>query len=467
MKDGPVEMARLLASSTVAAVTSSDRALPIPSLRRRRHARRTAALLVTGALLVGPMPPLGVADELDDRRRAAQESAAASQRRSDDLQASIEGMSADLAQTVADLAGTEARLPAAQEQLRLALVDLQAAERRATMLQTRLTDATRQQTAIGEEIATMAVREEAVRAGVGQLARQAMKDGGQIATLAVILGARDPQDFSRAMQSTSSAQRIQDNLLDELVTMGATARNAEARLGAVTDEIAELKAEADVEVALADQARAAAAAREDEIQALIAQQQATQQRLSGMKAQAESDQAENNRQRAALEGELAAIIAEQQRAASPVPRSTAAPPPSSGSGAMLANPTSIDPMYVTSDFGMRLHPILGYARLHAGIDLRTYCNTPLYAPRDATVQWAQWRNGFGNQVMLNYGTVNGRSLMSSSNHMTSLTVSDGQQVNQGDLIGYSGNTGLSTACHLHFEVYQDGSPIDPSPLLGR
>ena len=111
------------------------------------------------------------------------------------------------------------------------------------------------------------------------------------------------------------------------------------------------------------------------------------------------------------------------------------------SGALFGNPTSINPMYVTSEYGMRLHPILGYVRLHAGIDLRTGCNTPLYAPRDATVLWSQWRNGFGNQVMLDYGTVEGNSVMSSSNHLTRSVVRAGQGVAKGQLIGYSGNTG--------------------------
>ena len=133
---------------------------------------------------------------------------------------------------------------------------------------------------------------------------------------------------------------------------------------------------------------------------------------------------------------------------------------------MFSNPTSIDPIYVTSEYGMRLHPILGYRRLHAGIDLRTYCNTPLYAPRDATVRWSQWRGGFGNQVMLDYGYLNGNSVMSSSNHLTRSVVSDGQRVSRGQLIGYAGNTGLSGACHLHFEVYLNGATTNPRPLLG-
>lgn len=446
-------------------MSSSPRVLPVPA-PRRRTLRRTAAAVLAGMLLVGPMSSTGVADDLDNRRRSVEDQSDAAQRRSEELRASIEGLSADLAQAIADLAATETLLPAAQERLRLAREELQAAERQATMLQTRLADATSQQTAIGEEIAALAEREDQVRAGVGELARQAQKTGPDASTLAVILDAQDLQDFTQGMQATSTAQRIQARLVDELATTTSAARNAQARLAAVTDTIAELKAQADAEVARAEQARADAAARQAEIDDLVAQQQATQQRLAGMKAQAEAEQAENDRQRAALEDELAAIVAEQQRLAAEAGGS-GAPRPSSGSGAIFANPTSINPMYVTSSYGMRLHPILGYERLHAGIDLRTYCNTPLYAPRDATVQWAQWRNGFGNQVMLNYGTVNGQSLMSSSNHMTSVAVRAGQQVRQGDLIGYSGNTGLSTACHLHFEVYQNGSTIDPAPLLGR
>ncbi len=423
-------------------------------------------LLVAGVLLVGLAPPVA-GDDLDNRRRSVEEQADATQQRAEELQASIEGLSTDLAKVVEELAATQARLPAAQEQLRLAQEELAAATRQATMLQTRLADATTQQATIREQIATLAAREDEVRTSIGELARQAQRQGPDASVLAVALDAQNLQDFTQGVQATNTAQRIQTRLLDELATTGADARNAQARLGAVTDTIAELKAQADAEVARADQAKADAATREAEIDDLIAQQQATQQRLAEMKTQAEAEQAENDRQRAALEEDLAAIVAEQKRAAAASSGGQGGPPPSWGSGAIFANPTSINPMYVTSSYGMRPHPILGYERLHAGIDLRTYCKTPLYAPRDATVQWAQWRNGFGNQVMLNYGTVNGQSLMSSSNHMTSFAVSAGQQVRQGDLIGYSGNTGLSTACHLHFEVYQNGSTIDPAPLLGR
>ena len=90
---------------------------------------------------------------------------------------------------------------------------------------------------------------------------------------------------------------------------------------------------------------------------------------------------------------------------------------------------------------MRMHPILHYVRLHAGIDLRTYCNTPIYAARAGTVTWAKERFGFGNQVMVDSGYVNGNALSESYNHLTSWSVHAGQHVEQGQLIAHSGNTG--------------------------
>ncbi len=123
-------------------------------------------------------------------------------------------------------------------------------------------------------------------------------------------------------------------------------------------------------------------------------------------------------------------------------------------------------MYVTSEYGMRFHPILHVWRLHSGIDLRDYCGQPVYAGRDGTVVWTRTRSGYGNQVMVDHGWVNGVSLMSSYNHLTSWVVTAGQVVKAGQLIAYAGNTGTSTACHLHFEVYINGATTNPRPYLG-
>ena len=116
---------------------------------------------------------------------------------------------------------------------------------------------------------------------------------------------------------------------------------------------------------------------------------------------------------------------------------------------------------------MRLQPILHIWRLHAGIDLMDHCNEPVYAGRDGTVQWAEYRPGLGNQVMVDHGWVNGASLMSSYNHMNTFAVHAGQHVSAGQVVGYAGMTGgVSTGCHLHFEVYINGGTVNPRPYLG-
>ncbi len=214
----------------------------------------------------------------------------------------------------------------------------------------------------------------------------------------------------------------------------------------------------------ADNARAAAAAAKKALDGLLAQQVSQQAQLDSQKATLEAQLAAADAEAAAVQNELVAAIAAQKA------RDAAAGKPHGPAGpigtALFANPTSTNPIYVTSEYGMRMHPTLHYVRLHAGIDLRTGCNNPVYAGRAGTVTWAKTRFGFGNQVMIDSGFVNGNALSASYNHLTSFAVSGGQHVEQGQLIGRSGNTGTSAACHLHFEVYVNGATTNPRPLLG-
>ena len=107
---------------------------------------------------------------------------------------------------------------------------------------------------------------------------------------------------------------------------------------------------------------------------------------------------------------------------------------------------------------MRYHPVLGYSRLHAGIDIGVPIGTPVYALEDGVVIAAQSMSGYGNVVMINHGNIT-----SVYGHNSSLAVSPGQVVKGGQLISYSGNTGVSSGPHLHFEIRNSsGQPIEPS-----
>ncbi|MDW8802879.1 peptidoglycan DD-metalloendopeptidase family protein [Clostridium sp. A1-XYC3] len=113
---------------------------------------------------------------------------------------------------------------------------------------------------------------------------------------------------------------------------------------------------------------------------------------------------------------------------------------------------------ITSPFGMRFHPVLGYSRLHAGMDIGVPMGTPVYALKDGVVIAAQSMSGYGNVVMINHGDIT-----TVYGHNSSLDVSVGQSVKGGQLISHSGNTGVSSGPHLHFEVRNSsGQPIEPS-----
>lgn len=423
--------------------------------RGRLIAGALAAVLVALTAVAGP----ALADSYGDQRRAAQARAADADRRAEAVAASIEGLSAQLGQAVLDLQATQARLPIAQAELAAAQEALQRSQREATLIAARLEDAQAQEARITTTIAADDAREVEIRTAVGQMARRAYKGETAATSLSVVMEAKSTEDFVSQYGMISTALRTQTKALDELQQSDAVNRNSQSRLTAIKAKVAALKVEADQKVVEADAAKAAAAARQAEIERLIADQAAKQAAITAMKAQAEAELALIDAERNAILAELADIIARQRAAG-------AYGPAGSLPGALFGNPTSISPMYVTSEYGMRMHPTLGYVRLHAGIDLRTYCGTPLYAARAGTVQWAKARYGFGNQVMIDHGYVNGNSVMTSSNHMSSFAVGGGQRVSEGQLIGYSGNTGTSAACHLHFEVYVNGQTVNPRPLLG-
>lgn len=117
------------------------------------------------------------------------------------------------------------------------------------------------------------------------------------------------------------------------------------------------------------------------------------------------------------------------------------------------------PTYMTSPYGWRVHPVLGTKKLHAGMDLGVGVGTPIYALADGEVIYSGWMSGYGNVVMIDHG-----SLISLYAHNSSLVAKEGKEVKGGQLISYSGNTGLSSGPHLHFEIRKgNGETINPKP----
>lgn len=112
---------------------------------------------------------------------------------------------------------------------------------------------------------------------------------------------------------------------------------------------------------------------------------------------------------------------------------------------------------ITSNFGARRHPILGYTRMHAGIDFGAAYGSPIYAVGDGRVIFSGWHGGHGNYVKLDHGG----GYATGYGHMSRIAVPTGSMVRAGQVIGYVGSTGLSTGPHLHYELYRNGAAVNP------
>jgi len=112
---------------------------------------------------------------------------------------------------------------------------------------------------------------------------------------------------------------------------------------------------------------------------------------------------------------------------------------------------------VTSGFGERFHPILGYVRMHKGVDLAASYGAPIAAAGPGRVISAGWAGGYGREVVIAHGD----GIQTRYGHMSQLAAYPGEMVRQGQVIGYVGSSGLSTGPHVHYEVLKDGRPINP------
>lgn len=121
--------------------------------------------------------------------------------------------------------------------------------------------------------------------------------------------------------------------------------------------------------------------------------------------------------------------------------------------------TPIDGARISSGFGMRHHPILGFSKMHKGVDFAAPTGTPIYAAGRGTIEIAERSNSYGNYVRIRHNT----EISTAYAHMSRFakSIRRGGRVDQGDIIGYVGTTGRSTGPHLHYEVLKAGHQVNP------
>ena len=234
------------------------------------------------------------------------------------------------------------------------------------------------------------------------------------------------EEYKTARENTEKVKAEYEGTLQQLgekqETLEAEKAELEAQIAAAVEVINQL--ENDIEAAKAEYAKAAAAeaAAQASINAIIAQMQAEEEA-------ARQEAAENNQQYTGTGSTATGTYIW------PCPSST----------------------YVTSAFGMREHPLFGDERPHSGIDIAGSAGSEVLAADSGTVAVATYSSSYGNYVTIYHS--NGDYTLYA--HMSSLAVTAGQNVTQGDVIGYVGSTGWANGPHLHFEIRVNGSTVDP------
>jgi len=211
-------------------------------------------------------------------------------------------------------------------------------------------------------------------------------------------------------------------------------------------EVEELEAEAQREALRIQQAEgeviaAEVAARAAEVETRLAEQKALLARMEREIAHFEGEIADLARE----EDLIRALIAQEQSGDGEAP-------------GLLLRPV---PGGISSGFGWRIHPIYGNSRLHTGWDMNASCGEPIVAGAAGRVFFSGWKGGYGNTVMIDHGG----GLATLYAHQSATGVVYDEQVVTGQVIGWIGTTGTSTACHLHWEVRVNGIPTDPSPWV--
>ena len=299
--------------------------------------------------------------------------------------------------------------------------------------------------------------EEAQRLENEQLERyrarvRAMEENGGYNILAIISKSDSFSDMLTAMDDVGEIMESDRQLEDAYIAARENTESVKADYEDTRAELEELKA----------QLKAEQEELEKDIEEAIQIILDLENDLENRQAEYDAIMAAEDAANATIDKLVAEL--EAQRAAEAAAAAAAAGG-SSGGGSANASGSFLWPVasyvYVSSRFGLRVHPITGKTKSHTGIDIASNQGTAVYASDGGTVTLAGWNGGYGNCIMIDHGN----GYVTLYGHLSSISVSVGQTVSQGATIGAVGSTGNSTGPHLHFEVLKNGTRIDPEQFF--
>ena len=450
-----------------------------------------SASLVVLPVLAAPSAP-ALADGTKDDKIAERDEI---QQQLEDLRIELDDVSAELADTYIALAETELLIPQAQQDLEEAQAELEEAREEDRKVGERLETAQEEERELTQEVEEGRGEVESSSSELAGVALDAYKGSGPPSPSSVYVGGKSPQDAVDRSMNYRLTMSSQSTRLDSLREDQTVNENSSDRLTAVREEIRELKDDAEEAVERKTTAEEEARDAKQTLEDLYADQQLQRDDLEEQKKKHEGDQRALETRSSTLDTEIEELARQerereerlererQQREreaqnsssrggssrgdsggsnGGSAPSNPGGAPGSSNQGGGWVLPVN---SRMNSNFGWRVHPIYGTRKLHSGVDFPVGCGTPVGATHSGRVIARTYNSAAGNKLILSHGIVNGRLMTSSYHHLQGFAVPVGAQVSAGQTVAYVGNTGGSTGCHLHFEIHEDGTAVDPTKYV--
>ena len=312
--------------------------------------------------------------------------------------------------------------------------------------------------------------EEAKQSELFRVRMREMEEGGKLSFIVVLLESRSISDLLTRIDMISEVMSYDKALEKAMMDARAKVEEAEQALESAKTEEEGKKGELEARkvdlMAQVSEAEALVKSLEADIDAYTAAYNQTEAAKQALQAEINEKVAQLEAERRAAEEaarkaaeEAARQQAQQQQQQQPSqpsqPSTPTTPTYATGTGSMIW--PAPDSHTITSYFGWRVHPITGTNKYHSGVDIGASYGSSVLAADSGTVILAGWNGGYGNCVVISHG--NGITTL--YGHMSSIAVSSGQNVSQGQTIGYVGSTGNSTGPHLHWEVTVNGERQNP------
>ena len=302
--------------------------------------------------------------------------------------------------------------------------------------------------------------EEAQRLEDEQLERyrarvRAMEENGGYNILAIISKSDSFSDMLTAMDDVGEIMESDRQLEEAYIAARENTESVKAEYEDTRSQLEELKA----------QLKAEQVELEKDIEEAIQLILNLENDLENRQAEYDAIMAAEDAANATIDKLVAELEAQRAAEAAAAAAAAAAAGGGGGSGSANASGSFLWPVasyvYVSSRFGLRIHPITGQKKTHTGMDIASNQGTAVYASDGGSVTLAGWNGGYGNCIMIDHGN----GYVTLYGHLSSISVSVGQTVSQGATIGAVGSTGNSTGPHLHFEVLKNGTRIDPEQFF--